>query len=183
MLKKLLIVFVALVVLLIAVITVLSFITTTEIRVERETIIDRPSSDVFAYVKLLRNQNEWGPWFKKEPTMYQEFRGIDGTPGFVVYWKGEGNETGEGEQEITRIVEGERIETELRFKQPFDSRADVHFISESIDPTKTRVKWGIASSMPRPMNLIMLVIDMDKEIGKDFDEGLSALKSILEAGS
>lgn len=34
--------------------------------------------------------------------------------------------------------------------------------------------------MPRPLNIMCLVIDMDKEVGKDFEEGLTSLKTILE---
>jgi hypothetical protein len=53
-------------------------------------------------------------------------------------------------------------------------------ILEPTGENQTKVKWGFTGSMPRPMNMIMLVVDMDKEVGKDFDEGLANLKSIVE---
>jgi hypothetical protein len=34
--------------------------------------------------------------------------------------------------------------------------------------------------MPRPMNLMMVVMNMDDAVGKDFEEGLGTLKAILE---
>jgi len=181
MIKKILIAIVVLIILAIAAIAVLSYVAPTEIKVQREVTINKPKSDVFAYAKMLKNQNEWGPWFKKEPTMKQEFRGTDGTPGFVVYWKGEGSETGEGEQEIKRIIEGTSIETELRFKQPFESVAQVYLTTQAIGETQTTVRWGFNSAMPRPLNIMCLIIDMDAALGKDFQDGLDSMKQILEA--
>lgn len=180
MIKKILIGLVALIILLAAFAAVASFALPTELKVEREITINRPRADVFAYVKYLKNQNEWGPWHRKEPTMKQEFRGTDGTVGFVSYWKGEKDETGEGEQEIKKITENERLDTELRFKQPFESTADAYLITEAAGENVTKVKWGFNGSMPRPFNLMCLVVDMDKELGKDFEEGLSSLKTVLE---
>lgn len=180
MIKKILIALVALVVILIGVVAIASFATPTDFRVEREATINKPKSEVYNYIKFLKNQNEWGPWFKKEPTMKQEFRGTDGTVGFVSYWNGTNEQVGEGEQEIKRLVENERVDTELRFKRPFESKADAFMILESAGNDQTKAKWGFTGSMPRPFNVFMLVMDMDKEVGKDFGDGLANLKAIME---
>lgn len=181
MIKKILIAVVAVVVLLIGVVVIAAMMAPTDFRVERETTINKPKSDIYAYAKLLRNQNEWGPWHKKEPTMWQEFRGTDGEVGFTSYWKGTKEEVGEGEQEIRKLTPDERIDTQLRFKQPFESTADAYMVLEPSGADKTKVKWGFTGSMPRPMNVVMLMVDMDKEVGKDFEEGLASLKSIVES--
>jgi uncharacterized protein YndB with AHSA1/START domain len=180
MLKKIVIALAVVVLLVIAVAAVLVFTTPTDFAVEREITINRPRDEVFAYVRKLKTQNEWGPWFKRDPAMKQEYRGTDGEVGFVGYWKGTTEESGEGEQEIMRIVEGERIDTELRFKEPFESKADAHLITEAVTADQTRVKWGFTGTMPRPLNLFLLIWDMDSVAGKDFEEGLASLKTILE---
>lgn len=180
MIKKIILALVALIVLLIAVVAVVSFVTPTDFRVEREATINKPKSEVFAYLKMLKNQNEWGPWFKKDPAMKQDYRGTDGTVGFVSSWNSTKDDVGEGEQEIKKIVEGERVETELRFKKPFESRADAYMITEAAGDNQTKMKWGFTGSMPRPLNLMLVVMDMDKEVGKDFGDGLASLKTILE---
>ena len=180
MLKKILLAIVALIILGVAVIAVAAFVTPTECKVEREIIINRPKAAVFDYVKFIKNQNTWGPWAKRDPNMKQEFRGNDGYAGFVVSWQSENSEVGSGEQEIKKIVEGERIDSELRFKEPFESKSDAYMITEATGPEATKVKWGFSMSLPRPMNLMTLAIDLDKEAGKDFEEGLSHLKRILE---
>jgi uncharacterized protein YndB with AHSA1/START domain len=180
MIKKIFIALVAIVVLLIAVVAIASFATPTDFKVEREVTINKPKAEVYNYVRMLKNQNDWGPWYKKEPTMKQEFRGTDGTVGFVSYWNGKDEQVGEGEQEIKKLVENERMETELRFKRPFESKADAFLILESAGENQTKTKWGFSGSMPRPMNVMLLVMDMDKEVGKDFGDGLANLKTIME---
>jgi len=176
---------VVVVVLIISLVTVggfmiLAYTSPTEYAVEREITINKSKEEVFAYLKLLKNQNEWGPWYKKDPTMKQEFRGTDGQPGFVASWKGN-SETGEGEQEIKKITEGERIDTELRFKQPWESKADSYITTESSGENQTKVKWGIKGETPRPWNVLLLFMNMDQMVGKEFQEGLANLKTKMES--
>jgi hypothetical protein len=180
MIKKILIAIVALIILGIAVVAVAAYVTPTECTVEREITINRPKAAVFDYVKFLKHQNTWGPWAKKDPAMKQEFRGNDGYAGFVLAWKSENGEVGSGEQEIKKIVEGERIDTELRFNEPFETKSDAYMVTEATGPETTRMKWGFTATLPRPVNVMMLVVDMDAMMGKDFEEGLSNLKLILE---
>lgn len=178
MIKKILLVLVALIVLIVAVVAVAAMVAPTECKVEREITINRPKAAVFDYVKMLKNQNTWGPWAKKDPAMKQEYRGNDGYVGFVTAWQS--SELGSGEQEIKRVVEGERIDTELRFKEPFETKSDAYLITEATGPDTTKVKWGFSASFPRPMNAMLLAFDMEKELGKEYEEGLSNLKRILE---
>ncbi|MEO8573478.1 MAG: SRPBCC family protein [Pyrinomonadaceae bacterium] len=180
MIKKILLTVAALIVLLVAAVVILAFAVSTDFKVEREVTINRPKSDVFSYVKKLRNQDTWGPWAKKDPAIRQEFRGNDGFVGFVSAWKSDNPEVGEGEQEIKNITEDSRLDTELRFKKPFETTSQAFLTTEATGDSSTRVRWGFTGSMPRPMNLMLLVLDMDKEVGKDFEDGLSNLKRILE---
>lgn len=181
MIKKILLAVVAIAVVLVAAIIVAVMVTPTDFKAEREIVINKPRADVYDYVKYVKKQNDWGPWYKKEPTMKQEFRGNDGEVGFVSHWTGTTDSVGEGEQEIKRLVPNERVETELRFIKPFESKADAYIHLEDAGPSQTKVKWGFTGSMPRPMNLFLLVMDIDKEVGKDYAEGLSSLKAILES--
>ena len=112
--------------------------------------------------------------------MKQEYRGTDGTVGFTAAWNSRNDEVGEGEQEITKIIDGERIDSQIRFKRPFESKSDAYLITEPVTQNQTMVRWGFAGSMPRPFNLMALVYDMDKEVGKDFEQGLTTLKGNLE---
>ena len=181
MLKKFIIAMAAVVMLFILAVAAAVIFTPTHCQVEREVTINKPREEVFDYVKQLKAQKEWGPWFKKEPSMKQDFRGTDGEVGFISHWKGENPDVGEGEQEIKRIIPNERVETELRFIEPFESKADAYLTTEPAGEGQTKVKWGFSTEMPRPMNVMLLFVSMDEMVGPDFESGLAGLKTILES--
>ena len=89
--------------------------------VSRSMVINRPLTEVFEYIKFVKNQNYWGPWNSRDPEMKQTFRGEDGTVGFVSAWESDHKQVGSGEQEITKVIENEVMETELRFLKPMKS--------------------------------------------------------------
>ncbi len=158
---------------------VLVFAVPTDFRIEREVTINKPRADVFAYAKLLKNQETWGPWVKRDPAIKLNYKGTDSEIGFVSAWESEKDDVGHGEQEIKKVSDNE-ILTELRFKKPFESTSQAFMHFDEVSPNRTKVKWGFTGSMTRPMNLMLLVMDMDNEVGKDFESGLSNLKTILE---
>ena len=183
MIKKLLIAVGLFVVLVVVIVGIGAAVAPTECKIEREVTINRPKAAVFDYVRFLKHQNTWGPWAKRDPQLKQEYRGSDGSVGFVSAWKSENGELGSGEQEITRVVDGERIETQLRFNEPFENKGDAFMTTEAAGPETTKVKWGLKTQFPRPLNAMLLVVDMDKMMGADLEEGLSSLKKVMEAAS
>jgi hypothetical protein len=134
------------------------------------------------YAKMLKNQNDWGPWVKQDPNIKMTYKGTDGESGFISSWESSMENVGVGEQEIKKLDDGKRIDTELRFKKPFESSSNAYMTFEDAGAAQTKVKWGFSGEMPRPMNVMLLFMNMDKEVGKDFDAGLANLKSILEKG-
>jgi uncharacterized protein YndB with AHSA1/START domain len=144
--------------------------------VKRDVIIDKPRNEVFDYVRYLKNQDHFNKWVMMDTEMKKDFRGTDGSTGCVYYWDGE--KAGKGEQELVRIVEGDRIECELRFIKPFENTAHAQIITEEIAPNKTRVTWGMAGKNSYPMNFMNLF--MNSMLGSDLDESLSTLKNVLE---
>ncbi len=155
------------------------FIVDTDFHVERSVTVEKPVGEVFDYVKYLRNQDQYGVWATRDPDMRQEFRGTDGTVGFVSAWQGN-EDVGSGEQEIITLSENRRIDYELRFIEPFESTSYAYMLTEPIADNRTRITWGMSGSFPRPMNLMLLFFDMDEAIGNDYETGLGNLKVILE---
>lgn len=164
---------------IILLILILAAIAPKTYNVFRSIEIDRPKDEVFHYLKFLKKQDEWSPWGKRDPNMEQKFTGTDGEVGAISYWNGN-KEVGEGEQELTNIVDGERIESELRFLKPWKSTSDAYLLTEEVDAQKTKVIWGFTGNNKFPMSIMMLFMNMDKMIGKDFEEGLASLKEIME---
>ncbi|QQS40294.1 MAG: SRPBCC family protein [Acidobacteriota bacterium] len=178
--KKILIAFVAIIALGMIAFLVLVGIAPSEFGTEREIVINKPRAETFEYLRILKNQDTWAPWAKKDPNMKHEYRGKDGEVGFVSAWDSKSDDVGAGEQEIKKITDGERIDYELRFLKPFESTADAWLTTEDAEGGKTKVKWGFKGRMPIPFNVMMLFIDMEEAISKDFDEGLANLKKELE---
>lgn len=179
MIKKIIGLIVGLIALLIVVGVILMFVMPTDFNVEREVTINKPKSEVHNYVKFIKNQSDWGPWVKKDPEIKLNHTGTDGEVGFISAWESKMEDVGSGEQEIKKITD-DQIDTEIRFKIPFESTTASYLKLEETDSTKTNVKWGFAGSMPRPWNLMLLMVDMEQEVGKDFEAGLKNLKEILE---
>lgn len=146
----------------------------------RSIEIARPRGEVFEHLKYLKKQDEWSPWAKKDPNMKKSFTGTDGEVGCVSHWVGN-KDVGEGEQELTKIVPGERIEGELRFLKPWKSTSDCYLQLDDGSDGKTKVTWGFSGKNKFPMSIMMLFMSMDKMVGKDFEEGLASLKSQMEA--
>lgn len=173
--KKILIGFVALVALLL----IIAIFIKKDYAVVREITINKPSSEVFAYIKMLKNQDNFSVWAQADPTMKKEFKGTDGTVGFVSAWDSQKDDVGKGEQEIIKIKEGERMDFELRFIKPFEA-TDYAYMTTEGQGNLTKVKWGFNGKMDYPMNLMLLAMNMDEMLGKDLQQGLNQLKVVLE---
>ena len=148
--------------------------------VERDIMISKPKPGVFDYLKRLKNQDNFSKWALMDPNIKKEYRGTDGTPGFVSAWDSNEKNVGKGEQEIKKIIEGDRIDYEIRFIKPFAGVANAYMKTTSVSNNRTMVAWGFDSKMKYPMNLMHLFMNMQKMIGKDFETGLTNLKNILE---
>jgi len=159
---------------------VVALFTKKEYGVIREVTINKPKSEVFDYVKLLKNQENFSVWAHRDPNMKKQYRGTDGTTGFISEWDSQMKDVGKGEQEIKKIIDGERIDYELRFIEPFSSTSFAYITFDGVSEAQTKVKWGFTGKMKYPTNLFLLTMDMEGMIGKDFQDGLNKLKTILE---
>lgn len=157
----------------------LGLIVSKDMKASREVIINKPVSEVFDYIKYLKNQDNFSKWASMDPNMKKSYTGTDGTVGFVSAWEGN-KKVGQGEQEIKAIKEGSQVDYELRFIKPFRSFAKSTMTTTANDAKSTKVTWGFESKMNYPMNLMKVFMNMEKMIGNDFSTGLNKLKAILE---
>ncbi len=164
---------------LVVLILILAMVAPKTYNVFRTVEISKPKVEVFEYLKSLKKMDEWSPWAQKDPHMEKKFTGTDGEVGALSYWNGN-KDVGEGEQEILRIVDGERIESELRFLKPWKSTSDCYTQVDDTGSGNTKVTWGFSGKNKFPMSIMMLFMSMDKMVGKDFEAGLKKLKTVLE---
>lgn len=151
-----------------------------EYTVERSISINKPNQEVFNYIKYLKNQDNYSKWAQMDSNMKKTYTGIDGAVGFISAWESDNKDVGKGEQEILKITEGQRLEVKLRFKKPYEAENDAYLTTQALSSTETKVSWGFKGAFPYPMNLMGLVINMEKLVGGDLEIGLNNLKKLLE---
>jgi len=167
-------------IILTALVLIVALFIPKDYKLERSIVIQAPKDSIFEYVKHLKNQNEYSVWNKMDPNMKSHYTGVDGTVGFVSAWESEVKNVGTGSQTITKIIEGESMTTRLNFEKPFKAVNNTEISTTAIDASNTKVTWSFNGSYPYPMNIMKLVFNMEKLIGKDFEEGLKNMKVILE---
>jgi uncharacterized protein YndB with AHSA1/START domain len=172
--KKILLILASLVVLALIAAAILP----KDFKIEKSITINKPKSEVFAYLKMMENGQKWEPWSKMDPEMKTELKGADGTVGAISSWSGN-SEVGVGEQEIKNIAENNRIDFELRFQKPMKATNQAYLITEDAGENQTKVTWGMTGRTDFPVNLLCNL--MHGQVEKDFAAGLANLKEILEA--
>jgi uncharacterized membrane protein len=165
---------------IIALVLFIAAIAPKDYSVQRSITINKPQQEVFGYIKYLRNQNNYSKWVMTDPNKRMTYIGTDGTVGFTSAWDSDVKEAGKGEQTITKIKEGERIDIRIVFFKPFAGIADTYMATRAVNNNATTVKWKFDSRMSYPMNIVLLFINMDKMLGADMNTSLNNLKSVLE---
>ena len=168
--------------LVIAGIIILFFIITLFMKkdhyVKREIVINAPLQKVFGFLKLLKNQDQFNKWATTDKlNRKEEFKGTDGTVGFIYSWSGNKN-AGQGEKEIKNIVEGKKIETEIRFIKPMRVTSYTIMETEYLSENETKVYLINGGKLKYPINLMIPMAE--KNFAKDMDESLSKLKVMHE---
>jgi hypothetical protein len=145
--------------------------------VNREIIINAPKQEVFDFLRILKNQEKFNKWAKTDENRKEQFTGTDGTVGYIYSWSGN-KSAGCGEKEIKNIIEGKRIETQIRFTKPMKISADVIMETESLSENETKVNLINGGILPYPLNIMIPVAE--RNFAKDLDSSLATLKTILE---
>jgi uncharacterized protein YndB with AHSA1/START domain len=164
---------------LVALILLAAAIMPKALNISAEVIIERPSTEVFNYVKNIKNQEKYSVWVMADPNIKIDYKGTDGTVGFISSWTSDNKNVGVGAQEITAIKEGERYDVELRFEKPFKATNQAYTSTIPLDGNRTKVTTVFIGRNPFPMNLMIPMIR--KMLLKDMNQNFVNLKKILES--
>jgi hypothetical protein len=165
---------------IVALFLIVALFVENDYKVVRQIEINKSKTEVYEFTKYLKNQNQYSVWATTDPNMKKDYHGTDGEVGFVSAWDSKVDDVGKGEQEIIKIADGERIDYELRFIEPFEAKEKAYMTFEATGDSVTLVKWGFDGHMNYPMNMSLLFMDFDAMLGKDLEIGLQNLKVILE---
>ena len=148
--------------------------------IERSIVVDKPLDETFHFISSIETQDSWSKWANLDPDIKKQYIGTDRTVGFTSKWDSEHKNVGSGEQEIKKLIPNERMETEMRFLKPFRSVAHGYFTTTAVNENQTKVAWGFTGNFPYPFNIMMAVMNMEKMLGNDFEEGLANMKKKIE---
>jgi len=165
-----------LIVVVIAVILILASLKPKTFRVLRSAIIPVTPDRVFPYINDLHHWKSWSAWSKKDQNMQTTYSGPPGGKGAIYEWSGNKN-VGSGKMEIIESIVPVLVVIKLDFITPFEGHNKTSLALQAI-PEGTKVVWVMDGPMAFIPRVFSLFVDMDKMIGKDFEEGLEGLKAV-----
>lgn len=168
---------------LIGIITFIAFLhayTKKEYDVSRTIVINKSKSEVFAFVRQLKNQKLWMHSFQNQKNIVFKYKGEDGYEGASFYWNGKAD-IGEGIQKIIKIKEGKVMESRLFFVRPFKITAISYIAVKEIEGEKTKLVWGIKGRHKFPASVCTLFYSTDRMFGNEIVKSLDKLKEVVES--
>ena len=173
---KILKILVTIIVVIAIIVVVGSFFLPQRSKVERSTMIAATDTAVYNYVTDFSKFNEWSPWYEMEPTAKTKISSINGQVGAIYSWDGE--EVGVGSFKIQKLEPYTAIYQELTFLKPFESTAQNNFLFEQ-NGDSTKVTW-VYDGENKGIMYKWMGLALDGMIGKDYERGLSKMKTNLE---
>lgn len=150
----------------------------TDFHIERSVAIAALPEQIFPIINDFHTWTQWSPYEKIDPKMQKTYSGSDSGPGAIYEWQGNAK-AGAGRIEIIKVSEPIRISMTLDMYKPIKGSNKVVFtMTPSSDGTI--VTWEMDGTNPFIVKVVGQFINMDKLIGKDFEEGLMNLKVLVE---
>lgn len=149
-----------------------------EFRVERRTRIAAPADQVWPHISELRAFNRWNPYERKDPLMKSAYSGAAAGVGSRYDW--DSDKVGSGSLEITGQQLGRAVQMKLDFLKPFEAHNHAEFALQPLPDGATEVRWTMRGPASFLSKLMGVFVDMDKMVGRDFEDGLQHLRQLVE---
>src|ERR1043166_1640667 len=177
MIKKILIGFVALIVILLAVIATRP----AEFRVVRSATLAASPAALFEQVNDHHKFTVWNPFLKLDPNVKNTYSGPEAGVGAVCSWDGN-RDIGAGSSTILESEPGELVRMRMDWKRPMEGTSMVNFTFKP-EGDKTVVTWAMYGKNGFMGKLVSLFMDCEKMVGPQFDQGLADLGKVAAVGS
>ncbi|MDB5300470.1 MAG: hypothetical protein JWO87_2133 [Phycisphaerales bacterium] len=174
MVRKILLGFVVVIVLLVIVIATRP----SEFHVERSITIAAPPERVFAQVNDFHAWDAWSPWEKLDPQMKKTFEGPASGAGSSYAWTGN-DKAGQGRMTIEKSDRPTQIGIKLEFIKPWAATCAATYTFAPVSEG-TKMTWAMDGHNNFMAKAACLFMDMDKTVGGDFERGLASIKTIAE---
>lgn len=150
-----------------------------DFQVTRSALMAAPAPLVFEQVNNLKKWDAWSPWAKLDPNARNTFEGPEAGVGAVMRWAGN-NKVGEGSMTIVDSLPSELIRFKLEFLKPFKATNTAEFTFKA-EGDQTLVTWRMFGSNNFIGKTMSLFMNCDAMVGGQFEQGLAAMKAIVEA--
>src|SRR5580698_8761611 len=162
----------------IAVVLILAATKPDSFSVTRAIDITAPAERIFPLINDFHQWVAWSPWENKDAAMQRSYDGQASGKGAVYGWEGNKN-VGSGRMEILEASTPSKILIRLDFFTPFEGHNTAEF---TIQPQggASHVNWVMRGPASFMSKLMQVFINLDRMIGKDFEAGLSSLKTLSE---
>lgn len=175
MLKTVLLVIGGAIVVSLGVILVLAALKPDTFHVERSVTIDAPPEKILPLVDDYRAWTKWSP-YEFDPAMKRSYSGAESGKGSIYEW--DGKDIGSGRME-TLEASPLRVLIKLDFFKPFEA-SNMAAFTFTPQGAATKVTWSMDGPLTFLPKIMHVVVNMDRMIGGQFDEGLAKLKALAE---
>jgi hypothetical protein len=179
MVKKIIVVTLSVIGLLVLIFLIAAALQPDRFTISRSIEINSPPSKPFGLVNDFHQWQHWSPFEKLDPNLKRTFEGADAGEGAVYKWEGN-SDAGQGKMTINESKPDERLLIQLDFIQPMEATAEARFDFVPAGD-RTKVTWTMSGENSFVGKAMGLLVNMDKMIGKSFEEGLGKLKEVSES--
>jgi hypothetical protein len=164
------------------IILIIALFTRKGITAESAIDISRPQQQVFNYLSVLKNQEQYNAWLKIDPKIKITYSGTDGQAGSAMAWESSYRKDGKAHQNLISLTAPEQIEVALVFEQPVPSEARYLFELTALNDNSTRVTWRYEGNTAPYyiLRVTHLLLQLKKKVRKYMEASLANLKTTLE---
>jgi hypothetical protein len=148
------------------------------LHIERSVRIEAHPDKIRPLIDDMKRFNTWNPYNQKDPAMKGSYRGPASGPGAGYDFDGNKN-VGKGSIQIIPPSAPNRVTMTLDMTAPMVCHNVIDFILEP-EGNATEVTWAMRGPCPFLGKLMGVIFNMDKMVGRDFESGLSSLKTLAE---
>lgn len=176
MLKKILLVLLALILVFVVVVA----LQPSEFHVERSTKIAAPPAAVFPHVNDFHKWEAWSPWADLDPKAKVGFEGPPAGEGTVMTWAGN-EEVGEGKMTLVESDPDELVKIKVDILKPYEATSDTAFTFKP-EGDQTMVTWSMDAHHNFMEKAFCLVMNGKQMMSELMDKGLAQMKQVAEKG-
>lgn len=147
--------------------------------ISRSVTVEAPAKKIFPYLNSPKLAEQWAPWSKVDPNAKVIYSGPHHGVGARSSWDG-GKQLGTGSATVVESVDNKLVGVKLEYLKPMKMEQYSEYLMES-NGSATTVTWRVTGKNNFIGRVMCLFMNMDKMVGGMFEQGLSSLKTLVEA--